>query len=111
MPTKPRKFCSACGIKHSNGGNYCTVHMRLSPRSMKRADPFYTSRLWRRTRSYHIQREPLCRECKNQGINTPGEHVDHIKPIKQGGHATDSDNLQTLCASCHSKKTRTEQHA
>lgn len=46
-----------------------------------------------------------CQQC-----GKPGNEVDHIIPISQGG--TDHpNNLQVLCATCHTTKTRTEQHA
>ena len=35
--------------------------------------------------------------------------IDNIKPISEGGHATDPNNLQVLCKKCHFDKTRTEQ--
>lgn len=35
--------------------------------------------------------------------------VDHIKPVRDAPErAFDLDNLQTLCGSCHTKKTRIE---
>jgi 5-methylcytosine-specific restriction protein A len=39
---------------------------------------------------------------------TPGEVVDHIKELKDGGDPWDVDNLMTLCKSCHAKKTGEE---
>ncbi|WP_201351882.1 HNH endonuclease signature motif containing protein [Hydrogenimonas urashimensis] len=47
----------------------------------------------------------LCQACKRQGVITPATIVDHIIEIKDGGCATCSDNLESLCASCHAKKT------
>ena len=35
----------------------------------------------------------------------PATQVDHIKPIADGGEPWDLENLRSLCASCHSKKT------
>lgn len=35
-------------------------------------------------------------------------HVDHIKPIAQGGEIYDETNLQLLCIQCHGKKTAQE---
>lgn len=37
-----------------------------------------------------------------------GFHVDHIKPISDGGHPFDESNLQTLCKHCHHAKTAKE---
>jgi 5-methylcytosine-specific restriction endonuclease McrA len=34
--------------------------------------------------------------------------VDHIKGLRDGGAPYDLSNLQTLCGSCHAKKTRIE---
>jgi 5-methylcytosine-specific restriction protein A len=51
-----------------------------------------------------LAREPLCRDCKSRGLLTPGEHVDHIIPKRDGGENA-LDNLQTLCETCHARKT------
>jgi 5-methylcytosine-specific restriction protein A len=49
--------------------------------------------------------EPLCRACSSKGITRPANQVDHIN-----GDATNNDmnNLQPMCARCHSRKTATE---
>lgn len=49
-----------------------------------------------------LRREPLCRRC-----GAEASQIDHIVPLRRGGtHA--AENLQALCHSCHSRKTRTE---
>jgi len=37
---------------------------------------------------------------------TKGGVVDHKIEVNKGGHATDPNNLQTLCKSCHGRKTK-----
>jgi 5-methylcytosine-specific restriction protein A len=34
--------------------------------------------------------------------------VDHIKPVSIGGSRLEQSNLQTLCNSCHNKKSANE---
>ena len=51
---------------------------------------------------------PLCAECDRHALVTPGEVVDHVKELKDGGDPWDPDNLQTLCKECHAKKTGEE---
>ena len=51
---------------------------------------------------------PLCEECDRAGYTTPGQCVDHIKPMRFGGSPTALNNLQTLCNSCHAYKTGKE---
>lgn len=57
----------------------------------------------------------LCQECKRNGLLTPlnkgdgSAHVDHIKPHQWNRELFyDLDNLQSLCVSCHSTKTASE---
>ena len=50
---------------------------------------------------------PLCAHCAARGETTPGDEVDHIVPLAQGG-THDVANLQHLCRSCHIQKTRDE---
>ena len=47
---------------------------------------------------------PLCAECDRHALVTPGEVVDHVKELKDGGDPWDVDNLQTLCREHHQKK-------
>ena len=71
---------------------------------------FYNSRKWRALRNYYIQLNPLCEQCKRKGEVVGGQCVDHIRPIRLGGKLTDVSNLQTLCNSCHAKKSGSEAH-
>jgi 5-methylcytosine-specific restriction endonuclease McrA len=51
--------------------------------------------------------------CLAEGREFPEltEHVDHIVPVEQGGEPWARGNLQGLCPSHHSQKTRQEQVA
>ena len=69
----------------------------------------YQTQQWKATRRYHIQRNPLCVECKiKEKRIVAGAVVDHIIPIRQGGQPFDFKNLQTLCSDHHNKKSRQE---
>ncbi|MCK6486449.1 MAG: HNH endonuclease [Phycisphaerae bacterium] len=61
---------------------------------------------WRRLARMQLMRQPLCADPfgVHEGRPVAGEHVDHIVPRRAGGTDT-LENLQTLCASCHSRKT------
>lgn len=56
---------------------------------------------WRRR---ILDREPLCRHCKEQGRVTEAEEVDHIQPLEYGGTYAD-ENVCPLCIPCHKAKT------
>jgi len=59
---------------------------------------------WQRCRAAHIAREPTCRHC-----GALADEVDHIVPLSAGGSKLDDSNLQSLCRSCHRKKTLADQ--
>ena len=64
---------------------------------------------WRKVRLNHLKIEPLCRKCKKNDEITPATIVDHIKPHKGNYELMwDTDNFQSLCKTCHDKKTATE---
>ena len=70
----------------------------------------YNSTKWRKFRRLYIVDNPLCEECKRNGKVTEGKDIDHITPIRFGGEPFDFDNLQTLCKTCHNKKSGREAH-
>jgi len=84
---------------------------------MQTADVKYLqSPYWRGVRNAVITRDNgLCQECLKYGITTPGNQVDHIIARHDSEidyrYNEDMDNLQTLCLSCHSRKTAKERHA
>lgn len=114
MPKRPLKPCSAPGCPNlaPPGQKYCPAHQHLAKQQWNRgydvergnsAQRGYGAR-WRRLRAWFLKRHPLCQA---EGCRRPAEHVDHIIPKRAGG--TDhTDNLQALCASCHSRKTLQE---
>ena len=110
MPRKPKTPCRYQGCPELVEGTYCDKHRQLinhdynTQQRDKEASSFYSSRPWRTLRAAKLSRTPLCEECMRQGKETPATMVDHITPIRQGGHALDMENLQSLCWSCHSAK-------
>ena len=85
---------------------YCKEHKRerwRGTRSNYNRNPLYNTAKWRRLSKYMLAKFPLCKVC-----NVPAAHVDHIVPVVQGGQAFNEENLQTLCVSCHSRKTAKE---
>ncbi len=64
-------------------------------------------RTWQRLRKKIISRDKcICQMCDKSVLKRDAQ-VDHIKPVNKGGLDTE-DNLQLLCASCHSEKTDKE---
>lgn len=78
----------------------------MSDRNARRTLPTNSTR-WREIRLVQLQREPLCRHCAEQGRIVPAEQVDH-RNNDSGDNRP--ENLQSLCARCHSAKTWREQH-
>lgn len=79
-------------------------------RSVREYDPQHSrdyGARWRKIRLMQLRAEPLCRHCKAQGVVTAATEVDHIIRLRRGG-TNSPDNLQSLCKSCHSKKTQLE---
>tara|TARA_R110000737_G_scaffold86520_2_gene119244 strand:+ start:311 stop:667 length:357 start_codon:yes stop_codon:yes gene_type:complete len=78
-------------------------------RSHNEVVDLYQTKQWKSLRKYHIQRNPLCKHCKDQdGVVAGGNVVDHIQPVRQGGSPYDARNLQTLCDRHHNIKSRSE---
>lgn len=62
---------------------------------------------WKRLRNRHARKNPLCVACLAEGRITPVEQVDHVIPIRDAPERRlDETNLQSLCGTHHSQKTR-----
>ncbi len=112
MAMKPLRPCRhpGCGVLVESG--YCAAHQpKRAGRSeaSKRWRWMYQTETWRRLRSEQLLREPFCRTCAASGRRTAATDVDHIRDHK-GDWTLFSDalNLESLCHSCHSRKTARE---
>ena len=117
MPFKPPKPCAKPGCPNLTHSRYCEQHqaemnktydMTQRDRELKR---FYNSQPWQALRQQKLKRDRFCEECRRGGRLVLATHVDHKHEIRQGGERLDMDNLQSLCHSCHSRKTLKERRS
>jgi 5-methylcytosine-specific restriction enzyme A len=66
----------------------------------------YKTERWKAVRLMAKRRDGW--KCVSCGIKGVRLEVDHIKALRNGGAPYDLNNLQSLCARCHTKKTRIE---
>jgi 5-methylcytosine-specific restriction protein A len=122
MPWKPKRPCRHPGCKNLSDQAYCEVHRQAIRTGAARTynqnsrdtelQRFYNSAPWRALRKIKLQRNPMCEICYADGRLTKAAIVDHIKPVKDCYEDRfDIDNLQSVCLSCHSRKTRQEEAA
>jgi 5-methylcytosine-specific restriction endonuclease McrA len=77
----------------------------------------YDTTRWRRLVKWFLNNHPLCVLCSQIGKDTPATIGDHIKPWRMGKTDQERDdlfwdvnNLQALCAPCHSAAKRIQEH-
>ena len=112
-PQKAKRPCLSSGCKDfaSNKG-YCDKHQsRVKQRDRDRGTAHqrgYDAE-WKKHRAQFLLEHPLCVECRRKGYVMPATVVDHIVPHK-GDKVLfwDKNNWQSLCKSCHDRKTATE---
>lgn len=83
---------------------------KTNVRQDKATNKIYHTARWMKTRKMILELEPLCRECKSNGIIKEATVVDHIVRIRSGGDPFDISNLQPLCDKCHASKSGRESH-
>jgi len=106
MPTT----CITCGALIPHGKSRCPRHMyKSSSRWALYAEKYpeqaayYKSAAWRERRARQLAEFPDCVVCGH-----PARHVDHVISVAAGG--TLDGPLQSMCVSCHRKKTLVESH-
>lgn len=111
MPHRSPKPCRVFGCAELVYDDaYCERHRRVAYNDNREsaARRGYDNN-WKKLRAMVLRERPLCSDPFNiHGNNVVvATEVDHIIPIAQGGDYS-LGNLQPLCSTCHSKKTRKE---
>lgn len=111
---KPLRRCARPGCRMLTADGYCPAHKPKAERKDSASwhylytDPRYG---WRGRRRGQLIAEPFCRECAAKGIRREATEVDHIVPHKGNVELFLHGELQSLCHSCHSRKTMLENSA
>lgn len=113
MPSAIPRACRkrGCPKTTTDRSGYCDEHRnegwQQHQRGQTRHQRGYGSK-WDGIRARILKRDRhICQECLRNGRPVPAATVDHIKPKAHGG--TDEDrNLESLCYSCHYRKTAKE---
>lgn len=97
------------------GRGRCEKHRTERNKETHQNRRFYKSGGWKGARLRVLRRDGYVCRNPDQNPNCRGmaSQVDHIVPLNEwvesyGGDPLDEDNLQALCAPCHSKKTYRE---
>ena len=115
MPNLISRQCSTRGCPNAaETGSKCAEHAKARHRDInqlrdKLSKKFYNSQRWKEMRINYLFQNPLCAGCLKNGRTANAEQVDHIKPHRGDVRLFFNwQNLQGLCASCHSRKTMME---
>jgi len=102
------KICATHGCSEiaNPGGRYCAACLREArKRDNQRRNPANKKKYrgdWPEIRAEHLRLYPYCVNC-----GAIATQVDHILPLSRGG-THDHYNLNSMCHSCHSRKTATQ---
>lgn len=117
MAMKPLRPCRHPGCSVLVREGYCEAHKpKDRARRSEEAQAWrwmYSTDEWTQDlRPAQLLREPFCRECARRSLRIPATDVDHVEPHRgDWAKFTDRENLQSLCHSCHSRKTMAEMRA
>lgn len=108
---KPLRRCKHPGCRMLTSEGYCPAHKPKADRQASAAwhylytDPRYG---WKERRADQLIREPWCRECARIELRVRATDADHIEPHQGDVQKFMKGDLQSLCHSCHSRKTMRE---
>lgn len=99
MPSAPQRFQTAAQQRRKKGQKSPQVELRCKE---------YRKKPWRDQRARILARDGMqCQICWKTITKKGDAHCDHIEEITLPEEVLcEDDELQTTCASCHSRKTR-----
>ena len=116
---KPCRY-KGCASLATRGHNYCEEHKALAEEADREKQRIYNEKRgsaasrgynsrWQKQSKLYIHEQPLCVDCLKHNRVRPAKVVDHIVPHKGDMRLFwDRTNWQSLCFSCHSRKTACE---
>lgn len=107
----PKRECRypGCHILVNVPDSYCPSHKPVITDDRPTANQRGYNSRWRRARKAYLAKHPFCVECMKKGTVKLATDVDHIVPHKGSKILFwNEKNWQSLCHSCHSKKTAKE---
>ena len=107
MPSRSQHPCTHPGCPRLvRGQRRCPEHTRQAEAVRGTASQRGYDAKWRTLRATWIGGHPFCSACASVGVQSLATQVDHIV-AHMGNDALrlDPANLQSLCMSCHSRKT------
>ena len=72
---------------------------------------WYCNRRWRRRRAHQLREQPLCEQCKREGLVEVATEVDHVTPHRGDKTLFWTGPVQSLCKRHHDAKTERERGA
>ena len=114
MPRSAPHPCGKSGCPNLVHGRYCAPHQREADLAYTQARGTVAQRgygaAWAAYSRSYRQQHPRCVACLARGVHTPTACVDHITPVSGPRDPLfwEPSNHQSLCLSCHSTKTVTE---
>lgn len=117
MPKRSPRLCAFTGCNRPTDTAYCVDHKRPAISNWQENEKLKGNRhergygtKWDKLRKKILRRDNfLCQPCYNNNKLTPAEQVDHVVPKARGG-TDEHSNLQSICLTCHNKKTAKESH-
>lgn len=122
MPDKAQHFCNWAGCDELTYARYCEKHTEFAEaKRLQEKQRYQKTRPsaskqgydgdWQKIRMMYLRRNPICEECLKGNKVTPAVLVHHKIRIVDGGSRLDTNNLQSLCESCHNQKHRHDRWA
>lgn len=109
MAQKPLRPCRKPGCPNLTRDGWCPEHRpsKAPKRQSASWHWMYLTKTWtEELRPTQLLLEPFCRECAKRGLRVTATRVDHVEDHEGDWEKfKDPQNLQSLCESCHNRKT------